>query len=124
APAGPARRGTRSPRPGTAPPRRFRRRHHHVTRRRGGQRGRTAAARASEVPLGSSRVGGRPGSLATGAGVPRQSDSPAYAGAARRQTARRARETGPLRQDDRLLGKGRGTTLVSWGKLGGRPHLG
>jgi hypothetical protein len=33
-------------------------------------------------------------------------------------------DIGLLRQDDRLLGKGRGTTLVPWGTLGGRPHLG
>ena len=33
-------------------------------------------------------------------------------------------DIGLLRQDDRLLGKGRGTTLVHWGKFGGRHHLG
>ena len=33
-------------------------------------------------------------------------------------------DLGLLRQDDRLLGKGRGTTRVPWGKLGSRPHLG
>jgi hypothetical protein len=33
-------------------------------------------------------------------------------------------DIGLLRQDNRLLGKGRGTPLVPWGKFGGRPHLG